>query len=96
MKRPRRSHSPEFKAEVALASLQRGDPLHLCARRFGVHPNLVRAWQSRLLDHAALLFEPPHGMRGRQRRTAATLPADAGAAVAVSAPHRRESAPPAP
>jgi transposase-like protein len=68
VKRPRRRHTPEFKAQVALASLQDGNAVHLCADRYGVHPNLVRAWQSRLLDRAALLFERRHAARGRKRR----------------------------
>lgn len=59
MKRARRSHTAEFKAQVALASLRRDRPVALQAHQFDVHPNLVRAWRSHLVGRAALLFDEP-------------------------------------
>ena len=46
-KRPRRNHSPAFKAKVALAEL---------AQQFDVHPNQITQWKAQLLDGAAGVF----------------------------------------
>ena len=53
MRRPRRSHSPAFKAKVALAALQSDDNLTQLAQRFDVHGNQIAEWQRQLLARAA-------------------------------------------
>lgn len=40
-KRPRRNHSPAFKAEVALAAVKGEKTLAELAQQFDVHPNLI-------------------------------------------------------
>ena len=40
-KRPRRNHSPAFKAKVALAAVKGEKTLAELARQFDVHPNLT-------------------------------------------------------
>jgi len=42
MKIQRRNHSPEFKAEVALAALRRDRTLAELAEQFDVHPNQIQ------------------------------------------------------
>ena len=40
-KRPRRNHSPAFKAKVALAAVKGERTLAELAQQFDVHPNLI-------------------------------------------------------
>ena len=56
-KRPRRNHSPAFKAKVALAAVRGERTLSELAQQFDVHPNLITQWRTRLLDSAADVFE---------------------------------------
>ncbi len=41
MRRPRRNHSPEFKAKVALAVLKGEETLSELLEQFDVHPNQI-------------------------------------------------------
>jgi transposase len=55
-KRPRRNHSPAFKAKVALAAVKGERTLAELAQQFDIHPNLITQWRSRLLESAADVF----------------------------------------
>jgi transposase len=55
-KRPRRNHSPAFKAKVALAAVKGEKTLAELAQQYDVHPNLITQWRSRLLESAADVF----------------------------------------
>ncbi len=55
-KRPRRNHSPAFKAKVALAAVRGDKTLAELAQQFDVHPNQITQWRSQLLDNAAGVF----------------------------------------
>ena len=46
-KRTRRTHSPAFKAKVALAALKGEKTLAKPPRQFDVHPNQITAWKTR-------------------------------------------------
>lgn len=55
-RRPRRNHSPVFKAKVALAAVKGEKTLAELAQQYDVHPNLINQWRSRLLEGAADVF----------------------------------------
>ncbi len=55
-KRSRRTHSPAFKAKVALAAMKGEKTLAELAQQFDVHPNQITTWKSQLLDGAAGVF----------------------------------------
>ena len=66
VRRPRRNHSPEFKAKVALAALKGEKTLAELSEQFDVHANQITTWKSELLEKAASVFsggksneEPP-------------------------------------
>ena len=55
-KRPRRNHSPAFKAKVALAAVRGEKTLAELAQQFDLHPNQITQWRSQLLEGAAEVF----------------------------------------
>ena len=55
-KRPRRNHSPAFKAKVALDAIRGEKTLAELAKLHDVHPNQIVDWKSQLLSGAADLF----------------------------------------
>lgn len=55
-KRPRRNHSPAFKAKVAVEALKDGQTLVELAERFQVHPNQITEWKRQLLERAEEVF----------------------------------------
>ena len=56
MRRPRRNHSPAFKARVAMDALRGEKTVVELAKQYDVHPNQVTAWKSELLQRAAEVF----------------------------------------
>lgn len=55
-KRPRRNHSPAFKAKVALAAIKGEKTMIELAQQFDVHPNQIKQWKDQLLDGAVGVF----------------------------------------
>ena len=55
-RRPRRNHSPAFKAKVALAALKGDRTMSELATRFDVHPNQIKQWKDQLLAGVANVF----------------------------------------
>ena len=55
-RRARRTHSPAFKAKVALAAIKGEKTLADLAQQHDVHPNQITAWKAQVLDGAAGLF----------------------------------------
>ena len=65
-KRPRRNHTPAFKARVALAAIKGDRTLAQLAEQFDVHPNQITSWKAQLEEGAADVFGPGGGSgRGR-------------------------------
>src|SRR5258706_14089321 len=55
-KRPRRNHSPAFKAKVALAAVKGEKTLAELAQLYDVHPNQITTWRTQLLEGAPGVF----------------------------------------
>ena len=55
-RRPRRNHSPAFKAKVALAAIKGEKTLTELAEQFDVHANQITSWRTQLLEGAAEVF----------------------------------------
>jgi transposase-like protein len=60
-RRPRRNHTPAFKAKVALAAIKGDRTLAQLAEQFDVHPNQVTTWKAQLESGAADVFGPGGG-----------------------------------
>ena len=60
-KRPRRNHTPAFKAKVALAAIKGDRTLAQLAEQFDVHPNQITSWKAQLEEGAADVFGPSRG-----------------------------------
>ena len=56
-KTSRTTHSPAFKAKVALAALREQEPVAEIARRYKVHANVVYKWRRQLEENIARAFE---------------------------------------
>ena len=56
-RRSRRTHSPVFKAKVALAALREDKTLAELAQQFDVHPNQITEWKKALCASAAEVFD---------------------------------------
>jgi transposase len=60
-RRPRRNHTPAFKAKVALAAIKGELTLAQLAEQFDVHPNQIMTWKAQLQECAADVFGPGGG-----------------------------------
>ena len=56
-RRPRRNHSPAFKAKVALEAIKGERTIAEIAERHDVHPNQVTDWRRQLLERATDVFD---------------------------------------
>jgi transposase len=56
-RRPRRKHSPAFKAKVAVAAIKGEETLIELAQDFDVHPNQIKQWRDQLLEGATWVFD---------------------------------------
>ena len=55
-RRPRRTHSPAFKAKVALAAIKSEQTLVQLSQKFDVHQNQIVDWKNQLLANASIAF----------------------------------------
>ena len=60
-RRPRRNHTPAFKAKVALAAIKGEKTLSELAQLFDVHPNQITQWKAQLEEGASEVFGPGGG-----------------------------------
>jgi transposase-like protein len=56
-KRPRRNHSPAFKAKVALAAVKGDKTLVELSEYFDIHANQITQWKTQLLERARDAFD---------------------------------------
>lgn len=64
---PRRRHSSEFKAKVALEALKGQKTLNELASEFGVHPVQIAQWKRQLVEASPAAFEGGGSRRGREQ-----------------------------
>ena len=67
-RRPRRNHTPAFKAKVALAAIRGEQTLVELSQQFDVHANQIKQWKEQLLEGAMGVF-------GGDAKTEAATPA---------------------
>ena len=60
-RRPRRNHTPAFKAKVALAAIKGDRTLAQLSEQFDVHANQITSWKAQLEGGAAEFFGPGAG-----------------------------------
>jgi transposase len=65
-RRPRRNHSPAFKAKVAIAAIKGERTIAQIADQFDVHPNQVTTWKAQLEGGAADVFSAGAGAGAAQ------------------------------
>lgn len=63
MRRPRRNHSPQFKAKVAVAALRGDKTVVELSEQFDVHPNQVTQWKQQAVENLAAVFDKETGGR---------------------------------
>ena len=56
-RRPRRNHSPAFKAKVALAATKGEKTMVELSQQFDVHANQIKQWKDQLLEGAMNVFD---------------------------------------
>src|ERR1700730_9066320 len=66
-RRPRRNHTPAFKAKVAIAAIKGDRTLAELAEQFDVHPNQITTWKAQLEGGAADVFGPDGSSGAPQR-----------------------------
>jgi transposase len=76
-KRARRTHSPAFKAKVALAAIKGEKTLAELAQQYDVHPNQITAWKGQLVEASSGVFG------------SGSVPTDAAPAVDVKTLHAK-------
>ena len=62
MSRKRRTHSPDFKAKVALAAIKGDETLGELARRYQINANMIVKWKKLLLENSAEVFASGKGL----------------------------------
>ena len=65
-RRPRRNHTPAFKAKVAIAAIKGDRTIAQLAEQFDVHPNQITIWKAQLEDGAPM-FSVPAAAKPRSR-----------------------------
>lgn len=60
-RRPRRNHTPAFKAKVAFAAIKGDRTLAQLSEQYDVHPNQITTWKAQLEAGAADVFGSGNG-----------------------------------
>lgn len=83
-RRPRRSHSPTFKAKVAVAAIKGEKTLIKLAQDFDPHPNQIKQWRDQLLEGATSVFGETPNAEAEPTIDLGTLPAKIGELALVN------------
>lgn len=59
MAKKRTTHSPQFKAKVALEAAREQYTISELAHKYSLHPNVIRGWKKQLVEHLPELFQRP-------------------------------------
>jgi len=62
MSKKRRTHSPDFKAKVALAAIKGDETLSELSRRYQINANLIVKWKKLLLENSGEVFAAGKGL----------------------------------
>ena len=62
MSKKRRTHSPDFKAKVALAAIKGDETLSELSRRYQINANLIVKWKKLLLENSGEVFASGKGL----------------------------------
>ena len=57
MKKPRRKHSPEFKAKVAIEAIKGVKTVSQISQEYEIHPVMVSTWKKEMLNHLPDVFD---------------------------------------
>jgi transposase-like protein len=63
MSKKRITHSPSFKAKVALAAAKQDKTISQLAAQFKVHPNAISRWKIHLLENVSSVFQDGRGKK---------------------------------
>ena len=63
MKKQRRKHTAEFKARVAIESIQGLKTVSEIAKEYEVHPVMVGTWKKEMLERLPDLFQAPNAKK---------------------------------
>ena len=66
MARKRTTHTPQFKAKVALEAAREQYTISELARKYSLHPNVIRGWKKQLVEHLPEIFRRPGSRSGKQ------------------------------
>jgi transposase len=78
MRRPRRNHSSEFKAKVALAAIQGDLTMSELVKNFNIHANQITEWKKQLSSGAPDVFGKGAQKAENAEQTASELHAKIG------------------
>ena len=59
MAKKRTTHSPQFKAKVALEAAGSQYTISQLAHKYSLHPNVIGGWKKQLVEHLPELFQRP-------------------------------------
>ena len=85
-RRPRRNHTPAFKARVALTAIKGEKTLAEPAQQFDVHANQITQWRSQLLEGAADVFGEARPEASAPTVRAVVIRVDRGGSVHLNSP----------
>lgn len=73
MTKKRTTHTPQFKAKVALEAAREQYTISELAHKYSLHPNVIRGWKKQLVEHLPELFQRP-GSNSRKEAEAEMVP----------------------